>query len=513
MAIILSISSGAIFGHAATLEAGAGGLSDEIAKNGTAEVFADGFESGTTAAWSDTVPPSSPDQIANLWGWWDAAVGVTVTDGLVSSWADQSANNRHWTQTSAPNRPRYIPVAQGDRPALEWDRNNDAWLDLSDYINPDGNDIEVFVVGRPTPTQKWSGVIQQRDNLGTGRAWLYFLGADLQTYIGGAPITGVGEVDIFDVNVYHTSYDDSDGRLVLYNNGTPVADATGVNGEPCQGNLYLGRHKDTGRIEGYIYEVIIYDRALTSVERNFVVEYLRSKWKIAWSEVAASPATINNLWGWWTADAGVTLTQDGVSFWADQSGSGPLLAQSITYRRPQLTPDAQNGLPGITFDDENDHLESFSDTLDFATEDATIFVVMNTSDSTAAAPIGSLDGPTGTGRAWFENEYGYGQVYIGGFPAPLSLEFGTVTGPAILTVYYSGSHGVTQYAVNEWIWGMARDVVGEPNPDGGIRVGDTKSDFNDLNGQIYEIAVFNRALTWSERQRLINYLNAKWAIY
>ncbi len=41
-------------------------------------------------------------------------------------------------------------------------------------------------------------------------------------------------------------------------------------------------------------------------------------------------------------------------------------------------------------------------------------------------------------------------------------------GPAILTVYYSGSHGVTQYAVNEWIWGMARDVVGEPNPDGGI---------------------------------------------
>ncbi len=92
-------------GHAATLEAGAGGLSDEIAKNGTAEVFADGFESGTTAAWSDTVPPSSPDQIANLWGWWDAAVGVTVTDGLVSIVADQSANNRHWTQTSAPDPP------------------------------------------------------------------------------------------------------------------------------------------------------------------------------------------------------------------------------------------------------------------------------------------------------------------------------------------------------------------------------------------------------------------------
>ncbi len=77
-------------------------------------------------------------------------------------------------------------------------------LDLSDYINPDGNDIEVFVVGRPTPTQKWSGVIQQRDNLGTGRAWLSPWGRPPNLYRWRTN-HGVGEVDIFDVNVYHTS--------------------------------------------------------------------------------------------------------------------------------------------------------------------------------------------------------------------------------------------------------------------------------------------------------------------
>ncbi len=76
------------------------------------------------------------------------------------------------------------------------------------------------------------------------------------------------------MSTFTTRADDSDGRLVLYNNGTPVADATGVNGEPCQGNLYLGRHKDTGRIEENSTKVIIYDRALTSVERNFVVKIL-----------------------------------------------------------------------------------------------------------------------------------------------------------------------------------------------------------------------------------------------
>jgi hypothetical protein len=323
----------------------------------------------------------------------------------------------------------------------------------------------------------------------------------------------VGAVDIFDVNVYHASFDSSEQTLELFTNGEVVASTTGVQGESCQGQLYLGRPKDVGRIEGYIYEVVIYDRALAVDERDGIVNYLRDKWRTVWSPESSAPSEIAGLWGWWQADQGTIVQTGGVAFWSDQSGRNLTMGQSIVDRRPQLVPDARNGLPGLAFDDENDHLENLTDTLDFAVEDATVFVVMETSDSIDAAPIGSLDGPTGTGRAWFENEFGYGNVYIGGFPAPLSVDGGAVTGPAILTVFFSRQHGVTQYAVNEWIWGMQRDVIGETNPDGGTRIGDTKSDVNDFNGIIYEVVVFSRQLNWAERRQVVNYLNGRWSIF
>lgn len=484
-------------------------------------LFADSFESGDTTRWSAAVPVT-PDRIDNLWGWWDAGFGATIKVGenletppkevsRAIGWKDRSGNGRDFF-ASFSHAPVYVPTAHAGLPALEWRRKRMAWLSLDDFIDPSQSGIEAFIVARSKLSLESSSVLQQRDRNGTGRAWLHFNGSALMSRIGGPALTSPGAVDVFKVNIYQVSYDLAAGTLRLYRNGELLTSANGVAGEPSQGSLYLGRNKSGHVIDGFIQEIVIYDRALETGERSAIVDYLRQKYALDWPQPSVSPTAVNGLWAWWRADVGVSM-ESGVSEWEDQSGNGVTLSQPDPSRQPALTPNAQNGLPAITFDDVNDHLENVSRTLDFSTEDATFFFVMNTSDSQASSPMGTLDGPTGQGRAIFENEFDAGRVYIGGFPAPLSLDFGTVTGPAVLTVFYDGNAGVTQYAVNDWIWGLATDVAGEANPDGGIRVGDSRSDGNDFHGDIHEIVVFNRALSWSERQGIINYLNDRWAIY
>jgi hypothetical protein len=51
------------------------------------------------------VVPISPDDISNLWGWWDAADTATITDtaGVVTQIDDKSGNARHFVDgTSGP---------------------------------------------------------------------------------------------------------------------------------------------------------------------------------------------------------------------------------------------------------------------------------------------------------------------------------------------------------------------------------------------------------------------------
>lgn len=73
----------------------------------------------------------TPSSLTGLWGWWDAAKGITL-DGsnLVQEWDDQSGNSRNWVNsTSAANRPGYTAAGINSLPSLTASGNQ--WLNLA----------------------------------------------------------------------------------------------------------------------------------------------------------------------------------------------------------------------------------------------------------------------------------------------------------------------------------------------------------------------------------------------
>lgn len=68
-----------------------------------------------------------------------------------------------------------------------------------------------------------------------------------------------------------------------------------------------------------------------------------------------SPSQLTTLFGWYRADLGVTLNGSTVSAWADQSGLGNHLSQTVGAQQPvfNVTDSEFNNLPSITFNNTN----------------------------------------------------------------------------------------------------------------------------------------------------------------
>lgn len=73
------------------------------------------------------------------------------------------------------------------------------------------------------------------------------------------------------------------GAITHYNSGTQVARIDGVPAlEPNDEDLYIGKrnHSTPSEWEGQLFEVLIYNRALSDADRALVEEYLLDKYQI-----------------------------------------------------------------------------------------------------------------------------------------------------------------------------------------------------------------------------------------
>jgi len=73
-------------------------------------------------------------------------------------------------------------------------------------------------------------------------------------------------------------------------------------------------------------------------------------------DVTLTPLRVAGLKLWVKADAQVTAPGGAVSAWADQSGNGNHLVQTVAAAQPQLVAGAVNGLPALRFDGTSDWL-------------------------------------------------------------------------------------------------------------------------------------------------------------
>lgn len=215
---------------------------------------------------------AEPDTISDLALWLKADSLVLSDNDPVSTWADDSGNGRDVTQAGSL-RPIYKTNIVNGEPVVRFN-GSDQYLQLAQsFISGNGWTI-LTVTKADTSTE---GVVAANDDPGQ-RGWALFRGnASGNVETSGTPGTAYTAGSGFDIiNVA--------GGISIYVNGTLNAQAT--RSIPSNSaNFDVGRRGFGSYFDGDIAEIIIYDRLLTTQERQDVTLYLSAKYGISTSIV------------------------------------------------------------------------------------------------------------------------------------------------------------------------------------------------------------------------------------
>jgi len=225
--------------------------------------------------------------------WLNASTLGLEDSDPVSLWEDQSGNNNDATGAS-DERPEYIDGVLNGQPVVRFDGVDDWMSVLSDpsLSITDDREYEILVVFR-TDVEERGGLVSKRvDSASWNPAYIVELEwiDNLRTAVrdGVTTVDATDSTDVFD-GVGHLfgsvwAGDDFhlylDGVLETISDTTSVVgfDSDGIDGVP----LAIGTHYNgvdiTGWYDGDIAEILIYDRALSSLERDAVEAYLQTKY-------------------------------------------------------------------------------------------------------------------------------------------------------------------------------------------------------------------------------------------
>jgi len=220
----------------------------------------------------------NPSSISGLQLWLDssdsgtlyqdsAGVIPAINDGdPVGYWKDKSGNSRNFIQSTAANRPSLKTSIQNSKNIIRFDGSND-------FIQPSG-----YAVG-PQPVT----VFTVFKTNGTGYHNIYdTAGSNPMMWIDGS-----GQIE-FDVSGYRSSSVLNTATLVSYVNASSGGIIT-INGVTATSpyNVALSSGSTTffnrsggQTYKGDFYEMLIYNSALNTAQRQQVEQYLNQKWGI-----------------------------------------------------------------------------------------------------------------------------------------------------------------------------------------------------------------------------------------
>ncbi|MFM7769928.1 MAG: hypothetical protein ACKO8Q_05160, partial [Bacteroidota bacterium] len=217
-----------------------------------------------------------------IWLKADAGVSSSVDGAYLSSWQDQSGNNKNATQATSSAQPRFRKGILNGNSAIETTSGTRYFnIDLSGISN---SNFTVITVAQRTNTNTGQFLlgVQQASPVGMHVGW-----ANDNTARFGQGTTTINKsstaynlstetprVLIAELNstTGRTLNEYIDGVLTTATNANTstisIASNTGV----------IGRGYSTTGFSGYIGEVIVYNRVLTSLERQQILTYLSIKY-------------------------------------------------------------------------------------------------------------------------------------------------------------------------------------------------------------------------------------------
>lgn len=216
----------------------------------------------------------SPLDISNLELWLDASDAATITkDGgnLVSDWDDKSGQGNDVAQATGTNQPLWVDSVQNSMPIIRFD-GVDNYMNRASLTGGDASQPNTIVI-----VVKWisgddkgilDGVSGKRNYL-TKTSGLYNIFA-------GTANTGT-TVNSADILMYYAEFNSTSSFLRRSKSQL----FTGDSGTNAIGGIHLGSNFTPVAFgDPDIAEILIYNKALTTGERDSVETYMTDKWAV-----------------------------------------------------------------------------------------------------------------------------------------------------------------------------------------------------------------------------------------
>jgi hypothetical protein len=200
---------------------------------------------------------------------------------LISAWNDinnQDPSKNNATQATSANQPTYVLNGLHGLPVLSFDGNSDV-LNVGNGIITGSTYTIITVLQRRAST---AGAILGGTNNLTGvsvgygsntQVWIYngYGGQDWSVYTVAAYSTPNADIMTFT--------NDPSRNTVFYLDGVSQGSQT-RNLYTYPASYSIGFSANVGRFNGYVAEIIIYNRLLKASERTSIENYLARKWAI-----------------------------------------------------------------------------------------------------------------------------------------------------------------------------------------------------------------------------------------
>ena len=465
----------------------------------------------------------------------DANVGVTVGEGnRVTRWADQSGNGCDVVQSTAARQPIARTGAYGA--AVYFNASN--WMgSVSSGICYANHTILAVV----QPDVNYSAAHGIGDLMGSNAGGGYGAGDVLLmcNWDGGrlfrAAVMGNGSKNHYvratkgnttELVLVEQRFDGT--KLVARVNGSYYSDGDGQNTtdfsdfpqDVYTGVLLGGRNSQIGNLfHGDIYEVLVYDRAITPSERRSLVRHLAGKWGIPERATGAEPVVTDGLRFRMDArEAGLfsTNAQGKVLLYADTMGDCSMtLSQCGTDgSRPSLV--SSDGLPALRFDKTN-YIASAVSPISYDNHHIFLVIKPATTGQIGDLFLSNASGSYGNGDAlllcnWDSDSAFRAAVWSSDANHYVKAGLSKTDERIIVEQTFDGSTLAAR--VNGW-YGKAITGVPSFSKKGGVNLGG-RPDFSGrqllFNGLIYEVRVYDRVLSGPERRDVILEMSDGWNV-
>lgn len=477
--------------------------------------------------------PFNPRQFSGLSLWLDgndpAGTGTQpANNAAVATWVDKSGNGFNYTQATGGNQPLFKRTVIGQQSSILFDGVDDFFeraytagldttsctlfvsvqstADSANFQSPytmrsTSSNLRGYTIYKaPTPNNVYNTLVGTN-----GVTWNAFTGPVLtnnvnqiltQSLVNNSAATRVNGVNYF-------------GNSLAYQNETALATSpsrVGAGATEGAANFFW---------TGYVNEIVMYNRALTSAEIALVEQYLATKW----SATLFTPTQVSglNLWVEANNPAGTGVqpaAASAVSTWADISGRSNNSTQGTAANQPTYQTNIQSSKSGILFDGTNDNLAGTIAGL-AANPAYSIFYVWKlnrTTSTNVAFGIGNANGSgltSGTGQ----NESGakFNVFDWGGEEAIYSLND---TNPHYMTATRNNSTNVHAIYVDGNPQTSSASAPIALTVSNNFTLGShTNPSFPFyMQGYIMELLYYNVEVSSADRINIQNYLKTKWGL-